>query len=587
MTFKKYWPAAFYFLALGSFSYYQYASTSHNPLQNDWKNPLSWLEKSETVAYQYSDLRTPASLPNYPMGGDCDGYPRIDIATAPGFCVGVIDNGEGLFKPRFSVELDNGDLVLTDMVSWDPNKGRIYHYKKQGSSYERSLLFSYKNILATDERSLVLDRPNQVIVGPDNLVYIGAATSVSRFNPKVEDPLSTLEVVIKNIPGLGLHNLKSLVFNNKRQLFVNVGSATNVCQKFGTLGKKMKSCPEVEDLTSGQGQIRMYQMLPNGKFDQKFTVYAKGLRNSVAMTYDPKADVIIQAENGRDEISRNNRALDENEFPHEEINIIEAGRHYGWPYCFDGNINNPEWTNINCKNYTAPYLLLPPHSAPLSLIKHSGQNFPAWYKNRILMSLHGYAQYGHRIVSFLRDEKGLPSGVPLSVVYDWKTEENKPGTPVGLFEMKDGSVLITEDNNRKLLRLYYNESEGDGRAVREIDGPHAEGKIDIQEESRKLKLEEVLRDKDAPAFAKFQARVIDRHCVMCHGGESAPGMQFKKYDYLGNEQKLIAAGKVQEIIGRVSANPDYRTMPPAGFSSQAEQDEAVALLLAWMKETIR
>ncbi|MGZ3807050.1 MAG: PQQ-dependent sugar dehydrogenase, partial [Bacteriovorax sp.] len=382
----------------------------------------------------------------------------------------------------------------------------------------------------------------------------------------------------------GLHNLKAMVFNNKNQLFINVGSATNVCAKFGLFAKKMKSCPEVEDLAQGQGQIRMYQMLPNGKFDPKFTVYAKGLRNSMGLLFDSQLNALIQVENGRDEINKVSSAFSDNEFPHEEMNIIENGKHYGWPYCFDDNKNNPEWRHVNCSNYRAPYLLLPPHAAPLSIIKHSGTNLPQWYRNRIIASFHGYAQYGHRIVSFLRDENGLPTGVPLSIVYNWKTEENKPGSPVGIFEMKDGSMLIVEDNNKKLLRLHYNEAEGDGKPVREIDLAHAEENIDSEEETRRLKLEEVLRDKDASAFARFQSQVIDRQCVQCHGSEASPGIQLKKYDYLGNEKKLKELGKEQEILGRISGNPNYPTMPPSGFSSKEEQDQAVALLRAWIKE---
>ena len=249
------------------------------------------------------------------------------------------------------------------------------------------------------------------------------------------------------------------------------------------------------------------------------------------------------------------------------------------------NKNNPEWTNVICKNYTPPYLMLPPHAAPLSMLKHSGLNFPAWYKNRIIMSFHGYAQFGHRIVTYLRDETGLPTGVPLSLVYDWKTEENKPGTPVGLYEMKDGSILITEDNNKKVLKLFYNAAKGDGKAIREIDGTKTERKTDNEEENRKLKLQEIMRDpSSAPAFAKFQAKIIDNHCITCHGNEASPGIQLKKYDYLGNEKKLLELNKENELLGRISANPDYRTMPPAGFATQAEQDEAIALINAWILE---
>ena len=552
----------------------------------DWKNPLSWIDHSESMTYMMKgDSRKPASIASYKIAGDCDGFPRIDISTASGFCVGIVDNGANLLKPRFTIELDNEDLVLSDMGSWDPLKGKIFYYKKENNLYTKSVLFSAKNIKAEDPRILVTDRPNQLLLGPDKLVYIGTPTAILRFNPKAQSILSSLEIVISNLPANGLHALKAMTFNNKKQLFVNVGSVTNVCEKFGVFGQKMKSCPESEDLVAGQGQIRMYQMQENGTFSKNFKVFAKGTRNSMALLFDAQSETLLQAENGRDSIDKHSKSLADDDFPHEEINIISEGKHYGWPYCFDDNKNNPEWINVICKNYTAPYLMLPPHAAPLSMLKHSGLNFPAWYKNRLIMGLHGYAQFGHRIVTYLRDETGQPTGVPLSLVYDWKTEENKPGTPVGLFEMKDGSILITEDNNKKVLRLFYNETEGDGKAVREIDGVNEEGKTDNDEENRKLKLQEVMRNpSSAPAFAKFQAKIIDNHCISCHGNEAAPGIQLKKYDYLGNEKKLLELNKENELLGRISANPGYRTMPPAGFVTQAEQDEAIALVKAWIIE---
>ncbi len=46
-------------------------------------------------------------------------------------------------------------------------------------------------------------------------------------------PEDSLEIVISNIPKQGLHPLKAFAFDDQGNLFVNVGSATNVCQKDG------------------------------------------------------------------------------------------------------------------------------------------------------------------------------------------------------------------------------------------------------------------------------------------------------------------------------------------------------------------
>lgn len=559
--------------------------TFTNDNYTSWKDPKTWLE-NDKPNYLHNAGRVPATELNYKIDGECGGLPRVEIKTAPGFCLGLLDDGTDLFKPRFTIELANGDLVLSDMVAWDPMKGRIYYYKNENGVYKRSLIFSNKIIKKEDPRIYVLDRPNQLLVGPDNLVYIGSASGIYRFNPNAVDKLATLELAIGNIPSLGLHALKTMAFNSKKQLFVNVGSATNVCEKMGYYGKKMNSCPEVEDLSNGQGQIRVYQLLANGKFDPNFKVYAKGMRNSMAILFDEQIGKLIQVENGRDAINKYSKELLDSDFPHEEFNVVEEGKHYGWPYCFDSNVRNPEWAHISCKNYNVPYLLLPPHAAPLGMIKHTGNNFPTWYKNRIIMSFHGYAEAGHRIVSFFRDEKGLPTGKPLSLVYGWKTESGKPGTPVGLHQMKDGSILVTEDNNRKVFKLVYDPSLGDGKPLTLEEEDQDSVEDDKQEEIElENKLNEVLRDyNNAPKFAKFQVKVIDQQCIMCHGGESAPGIRLRKFDYLGNEKAILENNKAEEILGRISGNPNFRTMPPQGFMSQKEQSEAVLLFSDWMKE---
>lgn len=587
MKLKSFWPAYIYLTIIITLIYFLSGNSNQHFSDNnvDWSNPKSWIE-AEDLHYKpaFKENRNPSSNPTYTLNGECHDFPKVDVDTAPGFCLGQIDNGDGLLKPRFAIELKNKNILLTDMGSWDPMKGRIFLYVKKENQYERKMLFNSSSFPANDPRAIILDRPHQLLIGPDNLVYVGTSTAIVRFNPEAQDPLKSIEVVIKGIPGLGLHNLKTMTFNNKKQLFVNVGSATNVCQKFGIFGSRMKSCPEVDNLIDGQGQIRVYQLLDNGKFDPNFKIFAKGLRNSMGLIYDSRHDKILQAENGRDEISKNNSALSDSDYPHDEFNIIEANNHYGWPYCYDDNKNNPEWKNINCQNYKAPYLLLPAHSAPLTMMIHSGNGLSAWYQNRMIMALHGYAPNGHRIVSFLRDENGMPTGVPLSLVYNWKTNEGKPGSPVSVFEMQDGSILMVEDNNKKLLILSYDDSLGDGKPVREIDNPNVDNESDANEDIYKHQLEEALRDPNVSAFAKFQNQVIDQKCVLCHGGVASPGIQFKKYDYIGNSKKIIELNKVDEIIGRISGNPNYPQMPPSGFNSSAEQKAAVDLLLKWKQE---
>lgn len=354
----------------------------------------------------------------------------------------------------------------------------------------------------------------------------------------------------------------------------------------GLFGNRKTTCEEGEDLKIGQGQIRKYKKTADGKFSPDFEIFAKGLRNSVALVWDSKKKVIIQGENSRDAIDKNDSRLKNEDYPHDEINILSAGKHYGWPYCYDNNEVSPEWKKVNCKNYQKPHLLLPAHAAPLNFSIYNGSMFPEWYKGRLLATFHGFEAKGHRLVAFKRDEQGLPTGVPQSVIYGWDTKgEQKFGSPVGLTEMPDGSMLVVEDNNQKILRLYYDPSLGDGKPIQEIDGaPETNNADQENEESRRLKLMRKLASGNVPPFTSFQAKVIDKSCIMCHGGLNAPGIQLLKYDDEGNEARVLKANKAKTLFNMIKGEQGFPTMPPQGFDNDAEKAEAVNLLKLWIEQ---
>ena len=388
------------------------------------------------------------------------------------------------------------------------------------------------------------------------------------------------------MPAQGLHPLKAFTFDEQGGIYINVGSATNVCQKSGVQGERKSLCDEAENMQLGQAQIRRYQFMNDRKVSPQFEVYAKGLRNSIALTWDKKRSVLLQGENGRDAINKYNPEISTSEFPHEELNVVEKGKHYGWPYCYDDNKANPEWTNVNCSRFEKPYIFLPPHSAPLALHYYEGSLFPSWYRGRLLATLHGYEPKGHRLVAFKRDDRGLPTGIAQSVIYGWDTKgDQKYGSPVGLTELPDGSLMIVEDTNQKVLRLFFDSTKGDGAPVQELD----QASVDLnpqdpaEEEKRKLRLIDKMRDGNAPPFTQFQAKVIDKTCYTCHGGENAPGVQLLRYDDDGNALRIRESGKAQEILEMMRGNPNYPPMPPQGFDSTAEQKEAARLIEAWVK----
>jgi glucose/arabinose dehydrogenase len=153
--------------------------------------------------------------------------------------------------------------------------------------------------------------------------------------------------------------------------------------------------------------IRRYTYLGDGKWSSSFTVMARGLRNSVAMVRH-SSGTLLQAENSVDFAPADT--------PFEEFNVLKEGAHYGWPYCYDMHGTNPIWgpkhvMDCNGSAYTPPVRLLPPHSAPLSMLYYDGKMFPE-LKGKLILSMHGYRVAGARIGAFTVDAKGVPVLTP-------------------------------------------------------------------------------------------------------------------------------------------------------------------------------
>ncbi len=560
-------------------------------------NPNDFFPETADYVKNWESRKLAASvLSQYKITGDCGGFPRVNVKTAPGFCLGQLDDGNGTVFPRTAVEISPGKILVVDMGGWANSNGKLYLLTLTNGKYIRTTIMDAAKS-ADPKIKIMLDRPHLILKGPDGLFYLSSVSQIVRFNPNTANFLNSAEVIIKNIPNAGLHPLKAFTFDNQGNLFINVGTATNVCQKMGIAFAKKSYCLEVEDNDIGQGQVRKYTRLADGSYDKNFQVYARGLRNSMGLWWHKDKNILLQAENGRDAISDLNKSLSGRNLPHEEFNVVKEGGHYGWPYCYDNGLANPEWSYLNCDKYSKPYLLLPAHSAPLSILIYKGTLFPAWYQNRMLISLHGYEPLGHRIVAYRRDDNGLPVKEPMSVVYGWNADgPQSMGSPVGLSQMSDGSVLIVEDKSRKVLRLFYDPQNGDGTPVVEIpDKVGDDAAADDKEKQLKNKLAEVLQLSNPPLFAQIQNKMIDTSCYGCHSGADARGLELSRYDYIGNEARILSEKKGRQILYHLYGANLYKLdlpidfqngflpMPPDGFKDKKETQDLISLYLAWLK----
>jgi glucose/arabinose dehydrogenase len=276
-----------------------------------------------------------------------------------------------------------------------------------------------------------LYRPNGVAF-KDGTLYIAELSKVSKIE-KVEDNLDSPPkpvMIYDKLPKDEAHGWKFIAIGPDNKLYVPVGQPGNNV---------------LHD--DAHGQIRRMNLDGSGA-----EVYALGVRNTVGFDWNPENKQMYFTDNGRDWLSET--------VPEDELNrVTKAGEHFGAPYCLQGNIVDQElgWGK-DCKDYTAPVGLMGPHVAALGMRFYTGNMFPKSYKNAIIVARHGSwnkskKQGGDVVVVKLNKDGTVKSMEPFITGF---LEDNKYiGRPVDVMQMKDGSMLVSDDWNGAVYRITY------------------------------------------------------------------------------------------------------------------------------------
>lgn len=276
-----------------------------------------------------------------------------------------------------------------------------------------------------------LYRPNGVAF-KDGTLYIAELSQISKIE-NVEDKLdsSPKPVVIYNdLPKDEAHGWKFIAIGPDNKLYLEVGQPGN-----NVLHDK------------DHGQLRRINLDGSGA-----EVVARGVRHSVGFDWNPITNELYFSDNGRDWLSE--------DVPEDKLNrVTKIGQHFGAPYCYQGNIPDPEfgWGHT-CSEFEPPLMLTGPHSAGLGLRFYTGNTFPAKYKNAIFLARHGSwnrtKKFGGDILAVYLNKDGTVKSSEVFLT-GFIQNNNYIGRPVDVLNMPDGSMLISDDYNGAVYRLSY------------------------------------------------------------------------------------------------------------------------------------
>jgi glucose/arabinose dehydrogenase len=355
-----------------------------------------------------------------PLAAAPDKVPVAKLKVPAGFNIEVY--AAGIANARSLAEGDKGTVFvgsrLLDKVTAIVNKDG-----------KRSV-----KVIATG-----LYRPNGVAF-KNGTLYIAELSKVSRID-KIEDNLDNPPkptVIYDNFPKDEAHGWKFTAIGPDNKLYVEVGQPGNNV---------------LHD--DAHGQIRRMNLDGSGA-----EVYVRGVRHSVGFDWNPETKQMYFTDNGRDWMSE--------DVPQDELNrVTKIGEHFGAPYCLQGNIVDPEFGwGKSCSDYTAPVGLLGPHAAALGMRFYTGSMFPKAYKNAIIIARHGSWNRSNKIggdvvVVKLNKDGTMKSMEPLITGF---LEDNKYiGRPVDVMQMKDGSLLVSDDWNGAVYRVTYGKQKVAGR----------------------------------------------------------------------------------------------------------------------------
>jgi len=188
-------------------------------------------------------------------------------------------------------------------------------------------------------------------------------------------------------------------------------------------------------------------------------VYATGIRNSVGMDFNPANGDLWFTDNQVDGMGDN--------IPPGELNRATGpGQSFGFPWYGGGNVRTNEYMGDTVpEGVVDPQVEMAAHAADLGMMFYSGKMFPAKYRGGIISAQHGSwnrtTPVGARLMFTSLDSDG--NAASTEVFADgWLDSETGEyiGRPVDVAQLRDGSILVSDDFAGAIYRISYQKPGG-------------------------------------------------------------------------------------------------------------------------------
>jgi glucose/arabinose dehydrogenase len=341
------------------------------------------------------------------------------IKVPAGFSVD--EYAAGFARPRFMVEGPGGEVLVSDSVA----NGSVIAVR---DGVKKSVISG-------------LDRPYGLALWKEYL-YVGEPESLKRYKYDSKTLVAGPGEEVVSMKGFSKgHVTRTILFDERAgKMYLTIGSSA--------------------DLVTGDPEMRaaVHRFNPDGTGHETI---ATGLRNTVGLRFYPGTTQLWASVEERTDAPGILVA--------DFFTSLKPGGFYGWPYAYVGPQVEPRIPEKDRRpdlvaKSIAPDVVLAPHCAVLDFLFYTGTQFPAAYRDGAFLANHGSTQLEKRIgysVSFVPFKNGKPAGPVRDFATGWMLGPDQKevwGRPVALLQLRDGSVLLSDDGGKVIWRMSYKKS---------------------------------------------------------------------------------------------------------------------------------